>query len=59
MLRLFFSLFAPLRLCGKHSYKNKNLRNYYAENTEAPQRRNLVPARIPCGRRINEFSEES
>jgi hypothetical protein len=26
MLRLFFCLFAPLRLCGKHSYKNKNLR---------------------------------
>ena len=23
MLRLFFSLIAPLRLCGKHSYKTR------------------------------------
>jgi len=38
MLRLFFSLFAPLRLCGKHSYKNKNLRTCYTESTEGAQR---------------------
>jgi hypothetical protein len=38
MLRLFFSLFAPLRLCGKHSYKNKNLRTCYAEYGEVSQR---------------------
>src|SRR5678815_2662881 len=29
------SLFAPLRLCGKHSYKNKNLRTCYAEGAES------------------------
>jgi len=27
MLRLFFSLFAPLRLCAKHSYKKQELAN--------------------------------
>ena len=27
-------VFAPLRLCGKRSYKNKNLRTCYAEGAE-------------------------
>jgi len=45
MLRLFFSLFAPLRLCAKHSYKNKNLRTCYTENTEVALRRRFEPTR--------------
>ena len=46
MLRLFFSLFAPLRLRGKHSYKNKNLRTCYTENTEVAHRNSNLHQRL-------------